>query len=360
MGATSGRLSRGTDKNLISAIKTQWGWHAAIIWTFIYGGLGMYWSFGGEGYPFGLDIDPDAAGSFYRHASSELTGAVIAVLSVLGIVALTLYSKISSRNVRRIIIGFSWGMAVILCLTIPDARLLIGVAYVPVTLIGAIFDGGIWSQYLDTITWPVINQWICLTGGLFWGAAALSLQRQFRNACFHCGIAVGGNRQESMIQAERWGKWFTLVAIIAPLFYDITRLAWLLGIPLGISGEQFQSLKETGAIMAGAGLAFVSIIGAILTHGLISAWGEVFPKWFPFAAGKRVPPAMAILPAGLVAVLITVTGMQVVRDFKVSDALLDWGAITPLLLFPVWGIALGGAAVCYYYRRRGRCKVCDR
>ncbi|MCF6411435.1 hypothetical protein [Pseudalkalibacillus salsuginis] len=351
-------LSTGAGKKTISAIKTRWIRYAVILWTFIYGGLGMYWSIGGEGYPFGLD--QDAAGSFYRHASSEMSGAVIAILSVLGIIALLSFGRMSSRFVRRIIIGFSWSMAVILCLTIPDARLLIGVAYAPVALIGGIFGGGIWSEYLDTITWPIINQWICLTGGLLWGAAAVSLQRQFRNACLHCGIAEDGNRRKSMIKVERWGRWITYVAIIAPLFYDITRLAWLLGIPLGISGEQFQILKETGAISAGAGLAFVSIGGAILTHGLISPWGEVFPKWIPFAGGKRVPPAVAIVPAGLVSVLITVMGMQVVCDFKISDATPDWGAVTPLLLFPVWGIALGGAVVCYYYRRRVRCNECGR
>lgn len=353
-------LSTRAGKKTISTIKARCSRYAVILWTFIYGLLGMYWSFGGEGYPFSLDQDQDAAGSFYRHASSEMTGAVIAILCLLGIITLKLSGKMSSRFVRRIIIGFSWSMAVILCLTIPDARLLIGVAYAPVSLIGGLFNGGIWSEYLDTITWPLINQWICLAGGLLWGAAALSLQRQFRNACLHCGIAGDGNRRESMIMAERWGRWITYVAIIAPLFYDITRLAWLLGIPLGVSGELIQSMKETGAIWAGAGLAFVSIGGAILTHGLISPWGEVFPKWIPFAAGKRVPPAMAIVPAGLVAVLITVTGMQVVRDFKISDTTPDWGAITPLLLFPVWGIALGGAAVCYYYRRRDRCNKCGR
>jgi len=32
----------------------------------------------------------------------------------------------------------------------------------------------------------------------------------------------------------------------------------------------------------------------------------------------------------------------------------------PTLLFPLWGIALAVAALGYYFRRRGPCKVCGR
>jgi hypothetical protein len=158
--------------------------------------------------------------------------------------------------------------------------------------------------------------------------------------------------------ALRWGRRITYVAIFAPAYYEVTRIAWLLGIPLGITDELMHSLQDTGAVWAGAGLALVSVGGACLTHGLIKPWGENFPRWIPFLAGKRVPPALAVIPATLVSIMSTVTGIQVVRGAFSHEIFHNWGATTPLLLYPVWGIALGIATIFYYYRRQGRCNQC--
>jgi hypothetical protein len=35
-------------------------------------------------------------------------------------------------------------------------------------------------------------------------------------------------------------------------------------------------------------------------------------------------------------------------------------ALAPELLWPVWGVALGAATLAYYYRRRNKCKHCER
>ena len=51
----------------------------------------------------------------------------------------------------------------------------------------------------------------------------------------------------------------------------------------------------------------------LLTLGLVQRWGEVFPRWIPFLAGKRVPPALAIVPASLVSILVTTAGLMFVR-----------------------------------------------
>jgi hypothetical protein len=34
--------------------------------------------------------------------------------------------------------------------------------------------------------------------------------------------------------------------------------------------------------------------------------------------------------------------------------------LTPKLLWPLWGAALGAATLAYYYRRPGRCGLCGR
>jgi hypothetical protein len=62
----------------------------------------------------------------------------------------------------------------------------------------------------------------------------------------------------------------------------------------------------------------VDLAGAFLTLGLVQRWGEVFPRWVPFLSGKRVPPAMAIVPASLVTVMVTSAGLQVVRGCLVA------------------------------------------
>ncbi|UUZ86373.1 hypothetical protein LJK88_25045 [Paenibacillus sp. P26] len=115
------------------------------------------------------------------------------------------------------------------------------------------------------------------------GATALSFQRQSGNACEHGSLRI------STGSAARWGRRATCIAMLAPAYYEITRMAWSLGIPLGITHELFQSLRDSGAVWAGAGLALVSLIGTTLTRGLIAPWGETFPRWIPLWAGKRVP-----------------------------------------------------------------------
>jgi hypothetical protein len=111
-------------------------------------------------------------------------------------------------------------------------------------------------------------------------------------------------------------------------------------------------------------------MGALLTWGLIRPWGEVFPRWFPFIGGRRVPPALAIVPASIVAVLVTGAGLMYIRlvlsgRLGITEVLdLDlgenWATIAPELLWPLWGVALGAATYAYYLRRRGTCGRCGR
>ena len=107
--------------------------------------------------------------------------------------------------------------------------------------------------------------------------------------------------------------------------------------------------------------------------GLVQRWGEVFPRWMVGLAGRRVPVALAVVPASLASVLVIVGGIgiwsglgQMVANLAASGA--DGGEIIsaiifevgPTLLFPIWGVALAVATLGYYYRRRGPCTVCGR
>lgn len=342
----------------------QLGQYAAVVWSLFYGALGVYWMFGGAGFPFG-EQDLDAHFSILFGVTQESGAPVIAALGLLGAATGSIMAGARGRGALRLaLLAFAWTLAIALLVIVPDARVLVAAAYAPIVLIGAPFN---WppGDYLDALPWPVVNQFIAIAGGFAWGAAALVYQRRTKGACVYCGRTDTGNAWTSPAAAARWGKWATAIAALIPLVYAATRLAWALGIPLGLSPEFFETGQAEDTWLAGAALATVAIGGSILTLGLVQRWGEVFPRWLPFAGGKRVPPALAIVPAAVVSVMVTAAGLMFVRRTALGMGFFsltggDWAAIGPELLWPLWGAALGAATLAYYYRRRGRCPYCRR
>jgi hypothetical protein len=344
----------------------RWGAHvgyAAMVWSLLYGVLGLYWLLGGQGFPFGRGNDPQAALSILADVQAETAAPIVAGLGLLGsAVALTMARGAGRGIVRVALLAFAWIAAVALALLIPDYRLLMAAAYIPLFVIGAPFG---WppGSFFDVVTWPVLNQILCVIGGLCWAAAAVAYQRQTSGASAGSGRSGGTAHWTTPVAAARWGRWATAVAMLIPLLYAATRWAWALGIPLGISEEFFREGQDVGLWWAGAGLATVAVAGALLTLGLVQRWGEVFPGWLPIVGGKRVPPALAIVPATLVAILVTTAGLMFVRltllgqigelfTFVGDD---DWAVLAPELLWPLWGVALALATLAYFYRRRGPC-----
>jgi len=342
--------------------------YAAAVWSLLYGVLGMSWALGGAGFPFGRENDPQAALSVLEGAQATTGGPIIAALGLVGALVAVAMARTWGRGIIRAVLrAFAWVVAATLVLGIPDYRLLMAVAYAPIFLLGAPFG---WppANFFDVITWPVVNQFVCITGGLCWAGAALAYQRRSSDACASCGRADDSSDWTTPVNAARWGKWAVAVAVIIPLLYAATRWAWALGIPLGISQEFFREGQAVGLWWAGAALATVAIIGALLTLGLVQQWGEIFPRWIPILAGRRVPPGLAIVPALLVAILVTTAGLMFVRltllgaiseSFTFIDEE-DWAALAPELLWPFWGVALAAATLAYYYRRRGTCVRCGR
>jgi len=156
------------------------------------------------------------------------------------------------------------------------------------------------------------------------------------------------------------------VAMVVPVFYALTRYAWALGIPLGMSEEHLRLGQESGTWTSGLFLANFGLVGAVLMLGLVQRWGEVFPSWMIGLAGRRVPIALAVVPASIVSVLFMVAGiaiwsgsaqMAVNAESSGQDF---WIFVGPVTLFPVWAVSLAVATLGYYYRRRGPCSVCGR
>jgi hypothetical protein len=271
---------------------------------------------------------------------------------------------------RSLILTAGVLLAGILLLLMTSLNLLTKVGYLPTAVLGqlpaeksqAYFEG--WRQ------WATIHQVLCLVGGFLWLAATVSYARLSGNACLYCGRQDGSEGWTSPNQAARRGRIAVYVAMVGPVFYALTRFAWV----LGLSEEQFRNSQENALVTSGAlSLGALVLVGAVLMLGLVQRWGEVFPRWMIGLAGRRVPIALAVVPASLASVLLTVGGIgiwsnlvQMVANATAAGAQ-GIGLIAeiifqvgPTLLFPVWGLALAVATLGYYYRRRGPCSVCGR
>jgi hypothetical protein len=125
------------------------------------------------------------------------------------------------------------------------------------------------------------------------------------------------------------------------------------GVPLGLYVILLSAVSEL--------LAFTAV-------GLVASWGERVPAWIPVLRGRRVPALVAVVPASLGAVTLTllwtwaavafslgrgITGHPMGPDAPVSFG--DWqglvavAAYAPLLL---WGPLLGALTISYWRRRR--------
>jgi len=341
----------------------EWAPLAAGTWSLLYGLLGLWWTLGGDGFPFG-EGDPDAVGSLLGGVPTAIGAPVVAALGLAGAAAAPAMVRPWGRQVpRRLIGGFAWASAAVLLLVVPDARVLMLLGYLP----APVFQFGFGS-----LDWPVGNQLLAIVGGGLWAAAALAFQRQARQACPFCGRAghaTAGPDGHARRDGPRWGRWATWVAVLAPLPYAATRLAWALDVPLGVTDE-FMAAYQADYAAKGVGLwrftlGGMALGGSILTMGLVQRWGEVFPRWVPVLADRRVPPALAIVPATLVALAVTVASLTIWSG--AADGGIDlglgagtWGLGGPMLVWPLWGVSLGAATLAYHLRRRGPCRRCGR
>jgi hypothetical protein len=349
----------------------RWTALAAAAWSAIYAGLGVYWATGGPGFPFGLEADSAADVSILWWVDAESGAVVLAGIAAIGvIVALLMAGGRVSGPLSTVLVTFAWSASVVLALLIPDFRILAFVGYLPMVVIGPLLGLVSPAEVAEALTWPMVNQFLFVLGGFSWGLAALGYQRWSSGRCVRCGRGDEPVAWTEPEAAARWGRWATYAAMVIPALYSVTRIAWAAGLPLGISREFLEEGEETGLWRIGASLGILGLLGALLTWGLIRPWGEVFPRWFPIIGGRRVPPALAIVPASIVAVLVTSAGLMYVRlvlsgRLGITEVLdLDlgenWATIAPELLWPLWGVALGAATYAYYLRRRGTCRRCGR
>lgn len=355
----------------------RWAPYAAVAWSLIYAALGVYWAVSGRGFPY--TYTPESVSDVMEPLLGRFgPGVAWIVVMMAGIpaaaVGAAMLRGVRSRALRPLLITAGALLAGVLLLLMTALDLLVKLGYIPYSVL-SLFTGAKFGQtYLESLTqWATIHQLLCLIGGFLWLAATVCYARRSRDACLYCGRRDSPEGWNSPDHAARWGRIAVYVALVAPVFYALTRYAWALGFPLGMSEEYLRRGQESGTWTSGLFLATFGLVGAVLMLGLVQRWGEVFPRWMIGPAGRRVPIALAVVPASLVSVLLIVGGIAIWSGLdQMVAALVAGGAedigligeiifqVGPTLLFPVWGVALAVATLGYYYRRRGPCSVCGR
>jgi len=352
----------------------HWVPYAAVAWSLMYAALGIYWVVSGHGFPYTPVTVSDGMEPLLGRFGPGVAWIVVMMAGIpAAALGVAMLRGARGRAFQPIFITAGALLAGVLLLLMTGLNLLVKVGYIPAALFG-LFTAEKSQDYLDAWTqWATIHQLLCLIGGFLWLAATVSYARRSTEACLYCGRRDSPERWTNPNKAARWSRIVVNVAMIAPVFYAVTRYAWALGIPLGMSEEYLRSGQESGTWISGLFLATFCLVGAILMLGLVQRWGEVFPRWMIGLAGRRVPIALAVIPASLASVLLVVGGIgiwsgltQMVANLRAIGAadIEIIGAIIlqlgPTLLFPVWGVALAVATLGYYFRRRGPCNVCGR
>ena len=347
---------------------------AAVAWSLIYAALGVIWAVSGRGFPYPPGTESDMLAPLLGRFG-PVGDWIVVILAGLPdvVVGVAMLRGVRGRMLRPLIMAAGALLSGILLLLMTGLDLLIKVGYLPAAVIG-LFNAEKGQAYLAAWTqWATLHQLLCLLGGFLWLAGTVIYARRSGDACLVCGRRDGPEGWSSPEQATRWGRIAIYVAMVTPVFYVLTRYAWALGIPLGLSEEQFRRGQEMGTWIGGLSLATFCLVGAALMLGLVQRWGEVFPRWMLGLAGRRVPIALAVIPAALASVLLVVGGVGIWSGFRqmVANAAaagvegmglvgVIFFQLGPTMLFPVWGLALAIATLGYYYRRRGPCKVCGR
>ncbi len=353
----------------------SWAPYAAVVWSLLYAALGIYWAAGGGGFPYTSASMSDGMGPLLGRFGPGVAWIVVMLAGIpAAALGTAMLRGVRSRALRPLFITAGALLAGVLLLLMIGLNLLVMLGYIPYTIRGLFAGDETGQRYLRILTqWAVIHQLLCLIGGFLWLGATVCYARLSAGACLYCGRRDDSPDWQRPDQAARWGRIAVIVAMVAPVFYAFTRYAWVLGFPLGMTEEYLRQGQKSGMWISGAFLATFGLVGAVLMLGLVQRWGEVFPRWMIGLAGRRVPLALALVPAALVSVLLVVGGIVIWAGLAGMAANLaaagaeGMGLITgiifqvgPTLLFPVWGVALAVATLGYYFRRRGQCRVCGR
>ncbi|MEW2526512.1 hypothetical protein [Streptomyces sp. NPDC047071] len=156
-------------------------------------------------------------------------------------------------------------------------------------------------------------------------------------------------------------RWAERVAHLIPLVLlpqCLWRLPFAFGFDMGTGTGSLGSLWISVPYVFGLSLLTEAL--ALLSFGLIRGWGEVAPAWVPLVGGRRLHPAVALVPAtlgGLGATLLfgpfTLGALGIGFGFDPGDNA-AWDLLFRICVLPVglWGPLVLALTAHYALRRR--------
>jgi hypothetical protein len=266
---------------------TAWG---ALLWSATYATAGACWWAGASWYPFAPVPLDRASSSLLESVPARIVGPSFVILGILGVGAATIFLRSNTpAPLRRAATALGVVLAVTATSLIPDYTMLAILALWPILIVFA-FTGiaGAQDGIGDILYWHRVNLILIFIGGLLWAGATLAAHRRGRGDCAHCGRTPRSPVtviQQSREQLLRQGQKFVWTAVLATVPYDITRIAWFLGWPLGLSDEMYETLQDPPELLAvGLGLGILSTAGAALTPRTRGQMGRGVPT---LAAANR-------------------------------------------------------------------------
>ncbi|WP_258727304.1 hypothetical protein [Cellulomonas sp. NS3] len=312
------------------------------------------------------DASPDAVGTLLHDVPGSTLSLLVVLLALVGATLAVGMARARRSAVpapARRAATVAAAVTVAGAVTLTDASILARLGYLPLLVVRAPFDEKYREAFAGYVAPGVLVQYLALGGAVLLAWATVLFRRRARGACAVCGRAVDHPEPawRTPARAAVWGRRWALVAAVIPALYAATRLAWVAGYPFGMQPDDYDAMVADGMLPAAFGLAAFALVGSVLTLGLFQRWGEVFPRWMVGLAGRRVPVMLAVVPATLVAVAVvpaSITLLAIGPDQLRAEAAESWGALAPMLLWPLWGPALGAATYAYHLRRRPACRTC--
>ncbi|MGW2307125.1 hypothetical protein [Actinomadura luteofluorescens] len=161
----------------------------------------------------------------------------------------------------------------------------------------------------------------------------------------------------AMRHAPRWAHLAAHAITLLALPSGVWRLGLALGFPLGYTEEGYRTVCPPG-FWGPAYLVLLAVLSegaALLALGLVRPWGEVVPRWVPFAGGRTIPPLAALIPAwaGVAVLAVLWTPLAAWWSMPADDMTPAGHTAVGFLYLPLvaWAPLLAALAVAYRRRR---------
>ncbi len=340
-----------------------WAGYAAGVFSLAGAGLALYWAAGGT-----RGVPPHGAGTArtaaWPAAAVLLTGGIMAVASV--------------RDVGRQMPRW-WALTALWAACALTASGTFGFVMNAIQLL--------FTASVDDWSWFGV-ECLCAVGAALFGGAAVAFRRRTAGTCARCGLvhARAGTRPRPAppSPASRAMRRTAFAGALGFLPYVAMKTTWAFGGTFaGISGDEaVAEFKRNGAsglvlTLERYGLDFttlMALLGVFLLMGLTHSWGQVFPRWAPPLAGRRVPRWLPLAPAWLGALTLAPYGVIATACYVVppllglgglphKGLLQGWSGWTITACgvgaFAVYGVSLGAAAWDFQRRTRPVCGPAD-